>query len=335
MAQCGPIQSKPLLGDAGQRHNAACRMWPAICDVFEYAVPVDRAGRHDGARRLRPGRGLPAGDSTIANGSRPMKPPDMFHHLGGQPGPSGLASGRVVAGEQRQGDVDRRAPREQAGTHLFERLGDGLASVGEHEDETFGHARSSQVVHQAQAGVVRLMQVVDRQQCSSAGCGEPDQLSNRDVQPLVSAVAAPVQHPAGQRPLDVVAAPVVQAVEQRGVASTQIRDGVEDGCVRPVTLDFRCHAGAGPPTLGSGLLPQPVGEERLADTTGAGEEGGLAAAVPCLLGDLLELTHLLVAAHDGGAAERRRASSASRSAIDSCRGQSSSRAEPFKALVLA
>ena len=73
---------------------------------------------------------------------------------------------------------------------------------------------AGQVVQQAQAGLVGVVGVVDDEHCAAAGGREPQQFGGADEQPLVAALAGPLRGGAAQRPLDLDAVLVGQAVEQ-------------------------------------------------------------------------------------------------------------------------
>ena len=99
--------------------------------------------------------------------------------------------------------------------------------------------RPGEVVNETQAGVVGVVDVVDGEQQAVRRRRQPDELGRGDEQPLVRAAAGPGDLLAGEGAVDLLTMMVGKAVEQRRVASTQVRQRLDHRRVRPRSLDRR------------------------------------------------------------------------------------------------
>jgi hypothetical protein len=68
-------------------------------------------------------------------------------------------------------------------------------------------------VEQPQAGFVGIVDIVDDEDRTASGGREPQQLGDADEQPLVAALAVPLWRCAAQRPLDLDAVLISQAIQ--------------------------------------------------------------------------------------------------------------------------
>jgi len=140
----------------------------------------------------------------------------------------------VVAGHQ-------AVPRLREGRCVWRR------SMPDGDDDALVEAGAGQVVQQAQAGVVRIVDVVDDQEHAVGGGSEAEQLGGGDEQSLVSGLARPSAVGAGERPVDLVAVRVGQTVEERRVAAAQVRERLDDRRIWPRSFDdCRCPVAGTP-----------------------------------------------------------------------------------------
>ena len=134
-------------------------------------------------------------------------------------------------------DGRRAVSVEKAVTGLREGLAHRCRAVAEHDADALGCGRPREVVQQAKARIVRIVDVVDRQQQAMRPRREAHELGHSDEQSLVGAPAGPRRLRAGQRAVDLLAVMVGEAVEQRGVAPAHVGERLDDGRVRPGTFD--------------------------------------------------------------------------------------------------
>ncbi len=148
----------------------------------------------------------------------------------------------------------------EAGTELLERVGERRRPVADQQRDALGGGAAGQVVDEAQAGLIGFVKVVEHEHGAAVGGGEPQQLGDGHEEPLVSALAAPVQVGTGQGPLDLGPVVVVEPVEQGGMAPAEIGDGLQDRRIGPGAFDGGGHAVAGSPPsrLGRRLGPRPA-----------------------------------------------------------------------------
>ena len=134
-------------------------------------------------------------------------------------------------------DGRRAVSVEKAVAGLREGLAHRCRAVAEHDAHALGCGRPRDVVQQAKARVVRIVDVVDRQQKAVRPRREAHELGHSDEQSLVGAPTSPGRLRAGQRAVDLLAMMVGEAVEQRGVAPAHVGERLDDGRVRPRTFD--------------------------------------------------------------------------------------------------
>ena len=145
--------------------------------------------------------------------------------------------------------------------------------MGEHDADALVARRAGDVVQEAQAGVVGVVDVVDGQQQPVRGRREADQLGGGDEQPLVRALARPRDLGAGERAVDLLAVVVGETVEQRRVAPAHVGERLDDRArtaTRPRPAPT-CRARRGSPAPRASAVDR--GEQRrLADAGRAADD---------------------------------------------------------------
>ena len=176
-----------------------------------------------------------------------------------------------------------------------------------------------EVVQEAEARVVGVVRVIDHEQQSGAGRGEPHELGRGDEQPLMSDPAAADRGTAGRlgglagarrlvtapSPVDLRAVRVIEPVEQRRMPAAEVGHGLEHRCVRPGALDRGGTADAAPPAERGRVRAELLDERGLAGSRRPGDEHGSPSAGADRaeqVGEDLEL----VLASDQSLVERRR-----------------------------
>ena len=120
-------------------------------------------------------------------------------------------------------------------------------AMADGDDDALVEAGAGQVVQQAQAGVVGVVDVVDDQEHTVGGGGEAKQFGGGDEQSLVSGLASPAGVGAGERPVDLLAVGVGETVEEGGMAAAQVGERFDDRRIRPCSFDGRGRAVASTP----------------------------------------------------------------------------------------
>ena len=153
-----------------------------------------------------------------------------------------------------------------------------------------------EVVEELQAGVVRLVEVVDHEHRTLTGGSEPQQLGRRHVQALVAAASVPLQVPSREGAPELVLRGVLEAVQESGVATAQVRQRLEHGCVRPWRVHGCGGARADAHPEGDGPALEVQEDRRGADPLRAGHEERLTASLAHLGQEPLEAGDLTVPA---------------------------------------
>ena len=182
--------------------------------------------------------------------------------------------------------------------------------VREHDQHRLGHRAAGEVVQQPQRRVVGLVHVVDDDQQPVTGCGEPDQLGGRDEQPLMARLAGPADLAAGQRPFDLEAVHVVQAVEERVMLAAQVVQRLQDRRVGPGSLDCRCGAATGSPAAPGGQPLRKFEDGGLTHAGRAGEQQRAAATARRLVETLADQVPHIASAEEPAVLRRRPAAGA-------------------------
>ena len=125
---------------------------------------------------------------------------------------------------------------------------------------------------EAQAGLINFVKVVEHEHGTAVGCGQPQHLGNRHEQPLVPALAAPVQVRTGQGPLDLSPVVVIEPVEQGGMAPAEIGDGLQDRRVSPGAFDSGGQPAPRSPPPRLRFTSGPSQHRRLAGAGGTGQQ---------------------------------------------------------------
>ena len=166
----------------------------------------------------------------------------QFHDAGHRVGVSvGLvAAGQLLGlrgGERGEFVGDGASASGEAGAELLEPIGERHRPVPDQQGYALGSGAAGQIVGQAQAGLIGFVKVVEHEHGTAVGCGQPQHLGNGHEEPLVPALAAPVQVRTGQGPLDLGPVVVIEPVEQGGMAPAEIGDGLQDRRVSPGPFD--------------------------------------------------------------------------------------------------
>ena len=165
----------------------------------------------------------------------------------------------------------------KAAAHRVHRRSQRPGTLAKHDEDPLAEGGARQVVQQAEAGLVRVVYVVDDQRRAGPGRGEPKQFRGAHEQPLVTNVAGLLRG-AMQGTLDLVAIVVGEAVEQRRLATAEVRERLEHRRVRPGALDRGGSAYARAEAAILGALVDPPQQRCLADARRARHEQRAAAA---------------------------------------------------------
>ena len=137
--------------------------------------------------------------------------------------------------------------------------------------------RPGDVVQEAEAGVVGVVDVVDGEQEAVRRRRQADEFGRGDEQLLVGALAGPRDLRSGERPIDLVAVMIGEAVEQRRMTPAHIGERLHDRRVRPRPLD-RCRRAVTDPEVQLLRPRRDRGEQRrLPDSGGTADEQRAAA----------------------------------------------------------
>ena len=130
----------------------------------------------------------------------------------------------------------RALARHEALAHLQERRTDGVEPVGHHQGHTLVRRGPGEVVEEAQAGLVGIVDVVDGEQQPLPRRRQPDELGGGHEEPLVAPIPAPGHLPTRQRPVDLDPVGVVEAVEEGDVAAADVGQRLEHRRIGPRAL---------------------------------------------------------------------------------------------------
>ncbi len=231
----GTGQRQELVGGEGQAEQG---------HALERSLDVSRQARH------APRPSVPADGSSSqlegAEGEPTAERPDLLSPR--------LVEVREAVGQEPQGCLAVQRPHldpaadatgDQACLHVVERRGVRSGAPrpgGQDQHHRLGDGTARQVVQQAQRCLVRLVDVIDDQQQTPPRSGQAHELGGSDEEPLVPALAAPRHVATGERPVELLVVPVVEAVQQARVPAAQVAEGLEDRGVGPRALDGRGHA---------------------------------------------------------------------------------------------
>ncbi len=178
-------------------------------------------------------------------------------------------------------------PVDEALAGLGERVGHREGAVAEHDAHALRGCRPGDVVQQAKARVISVVDVVDGEQKPVRRGREAHELADRDEETLVRAASRPGHRRASERTVDLHPMVVSEPVEQRGVPATHVRQRLDDRCVGPRSLDWRRGASADaeaqlPPSTDDGIeqrrladAGRPADDQRAASAGGRVEQGAL------------------------------------------------------------
>ena len=157
--------------------------------------------------------------SFTANGHAAAERGDLRDLLAVGPGEPSLDQPRhAVLVERPQLDHGRRVAVDQAVARLGQRGAHRRRPVAEHDADALRGGRAGEVVEEAQARVVGVVDVVDGEQEAVRRRREAHELGDRDEQALVGAASRPGHLGAGEGPVDLLPMMVGEAVEQRRVS---------------------------------------------------------------------------------------------------------------------
>ncbi len=122
---------------------------------------------------------------------------------------------------------------------------------------------------EAQARVVRVVDVVDREEQAVRRRREANELGDRDEQSLVGAASRPGHLGAAEGSVDLLPMHVGEAVEQRRMLPAHVRECLDDRCIRPRSLDRRRGAVSHAKAHLSGAVRDRLDQHALADTRDA------------------------------------------------------------------
>ena len=133
------------------------------------------------------------------------------------------------------------------------------------------------------------MDVVDRQQQTLRGRRQSYELCRGHEEPLVRALAGPLDLGSGESPVDLLAVMIGQAVEQGRMAPADVGERLDDRRIRPGALDRRRRAVTDSEVELLRPCADRLQQRRLAHAGGTAEDQGSASAGSrvdqCLLGD--------------------------------------------------
>ena len=239
------------------------------------------AADHVGVERLHPSRLVGGAARELVHRERDAAAErrDLLDELGGGLGDMATDERRdVVVAERTELELGGSMPVDQALARLGECVAHGSRAVGEHDAHALVARRPGDVVHEAQAGVIGVVHVVDGEQQTVRRRCQAHQLGRGDEQPLVRASAAPRDLGPGEGTVDLLSVMIGKTVEQRRMTPAHVGERLDDRRVRPRALDRRRRAVAD--TEAQLLRPRGDGGEqrRLAHPGRTADDQGAAAA---------------------------------------------------------
>ena len=259
----GVVQAgvRVLLGKAGEGDElVGVERRPHHGHALEHLAGGRRdAADHGGVEGLHPAR-LPrgaAGQLVHRERHPAAEGGDLVDLLVRRGGHVPTDQGRdTVPIEGTEHDLGRAMAVDEALAGLGQDVAQRARSVGEDEADVVVARRPGDVVQEAKAGVVGVVEVVEGQQQAVRRRGEPDQLGRGHEQALVRAPAGPRRLLADQDPVDLLAVLVGQPVEQGRVAAAEVGHRLDDRRVGPRPLDRRRR----PLPDAQAQVPGPAGE---------------------------------------------------------------------------
>ena len=111
--------------------------------------------------------------------------------------------------------------------------------MSEHDAHPLVVRRSRDVMHETQACVIGVVDIVDGEQQTIRRRCQPHQLGRGNEQALVRTLTGPRDLCSGKRTVDLFSMMVGQAIEQRRMTPAHVGERFDDRRVRPCALDGR------------------------------------------------------------------------------------------------